>query len=417
MKEKLTPRERVRKSLAHEEPDRVPLFELAFSTKLASESLGRQVFFPRSGGLNLKKIIQANMAGRDMLKNMIHEGTKTQVEVYAKFGYDAMYLIPNEFLQPVCGSFGLFGSNYILDVSIKEIVPNTWEVRSPEGFWSMHRYEEHADTFFIMDDFIRSGGIQALRRYIEVLESNNKSLNQYTQDALESTRIAVEMAKSGNLFILGHGDVCHPNDQAYLPLFLEAAATEPELVDRFFKSTTEGMLPILQAQLDLGVDGIMGATDWCFKSGPIMSPQMFKRFMVPHLKTIADITHKHGKPFIKHLDGNTESILPILVDEVGIDGYHSIEPTAGMDIARLKEQYGERLSLWGNIDCGGVLVNGTPEQVRQSVRETIHVAAPGGGFVLASSNAIHDGIPMENLQAMFKAAQEYGAYPICGQAV
>ena len=406
-------KERFKKALAHEEPDRVPTFELAFSTKLASEILGRQAFFPRSGGLNLKKIIQANMAGRDAVRALIREGTQTQVELYTKLGYDAMYLIPNEFLQPVAGSFGLFGSNYLFDVSIREISPDTWEVRQGDGFWSVYRYAQESDTFFSVDDFIRTDGIEALRRYVEVLESNNKDLNTYTQDALESTRIAVEMARSGSLFILGHCDVCHPNDQAYLPTFLEAAATEPELVDRFFQATTEGMLPILQSQIDIGVDGILGATDWCFKSGPLMSLPMLRRFIVPHLRTMAQIAHKHNIPFIQHLDGNTETVLPILVDEVGIDGYHSIEPTAGMDIAKVKREYGDRITLLGNIDCGDVLVNGTPEQIREATRAVIRAAAPGGGFVLASSNAIHDAIAMENLQAMLETGREYGTYPIC----
>ena len=118
------------------------------------------------------------------------------------------------------------------------------------------------------------------------------------------------------------------------------------------------------------------------------------------------------RSFIQHLDGNTDAVLPMLVDEVGIDGYHAIEPTAGMDIGRLKAEYGSRLALLGNLDCGGVLVTGTPEEVRQETRELIRAAAPGGGFVLASSNAIHDAIPMENLQAMLDAHREYGTYPI-----
>jgi uroporphyrinogen decarboxylase len=229
---------------------------------------------------------------------------------------------------------------------------------------------------------------------------------------MESIRLAVDLTRSGTLFIFGHGDICHPNDQAYLPVFLEAAATEPELVDRFFEATTQGMLPLVRTQLELGVDGILGATDWCFKSGPIMSPNMIRRFMIPHLKAIAQLTHQYGKLFVQHLDGNTESILPILIDEVGIDGYHAIEPTAGMDIAKLKQQYGNRITLLGNLDCGDILINKSPREIQEETRRLIRAAAPGGGFILSSSNAIHDAIPMENLQAMLQAAREYGVYPI-----
>jgi hypothetical protein len=408
----MTPKERVRKALAHEEPDRVPSFELAFSTKLAAQALGRPVFFPRSGGASLKRIIQANAAGREAVRKIIDEGTRTQIEVFTRFGYDAMYLIPTEFLQPVAGSFGLFGSNYLFDTTISQIAPDTWEVRAGKEFWSIYKYEETSDAFFCMDDFIQRGGIEAFRRYVETLEKNSPQINSYTQDALESIRLAVELTQSGNLFIFGHGDICHPNDQAYLPVFLEAAATEPELVDRFFEATTQGILPLVKAQLELGVDGILGATDWCFKSGPIMSPNMVRRFLIPHLKAIAQLVHRYGKPFVQHLDGNTESVLPLLIDEVGIDGYHAIEPTAGMDIAKLKEQYGRRITLLGNLDCGDILINKSPGEIREETRRLIRSVAPGGGYILSSSNAIHDAIPAENLSAMLETIRDYGTYPI-----
>jgi len=58
------------------------------------------------------------------------------------------------------------------------------------------------------------------------------------------------------------------------------------------------------------------------------------------------------------------------------------------------------------------LTNQTPQEVKEHTRQLIRSAAPGGGFILSSSNAIHDAIPMENLQAMLQAASEYGVYPI-----
>ncbi len=410
----MTAKERILKSLAHEEPDRVPTFELAFGTRLASRILRRPCFFPRSGGSSLKDILLANAAGHDARREAIREGTLTQVELYAALGYDAMFLIPTEFLQTVSESFGVFGSNYLLDVKIEEIASNTWKVTAPEGFWSIHRYVEKSDVFYAVRDTVSEGGIPALKRYVDVLASHDPSLNEHTRDALESIRLAVQSdtAQSGNLFIFGYCDVCMPNACAFLPVFLEAMALEPDLVERYFEVTTAGLLPILEAQLDLGVDGIIGANDWCSKLGPMMSPDMFRRFLAPHLKRIVEATQRRGKPFIKHLDGNTQLLLPTLIDEVGIDAYHSIEPSAGMDIRALKKRYGHAISLWGNLDCGDLLVNGTPAQVSQTARDLIRDVAPGGGFVLSSSNAIQDATPLENLEAMLGAAREFGTYPI-----
>lgn len=392
----------------------MPTFELAFGTRLASRILGRPCFFPRSGGSSLKHILLANAAGRNARREAIREGTLTQIELYHTLGYDAMCLIPTEFLQTVSESFGLFGSNYLLDVSIEEIGPNTWKVRSPEGFWSVHQYNEYSDVFYSVRDTISEGGIPALKRYVDTLASRAPSLNDHTREALESVRLAVQsdVARSGGLFILGHCDVCMPTADAFLPIFLEAMVSEPNLVERYFEVTTAGLLPLLEAQLEMGVDGIMGANDWCFKNGPMMSPGMFRRFLAPHLKCLVETTHRWGRPFIKHLDGNTQALLPVLVDEIGIDAYHSIEPAAGMDIRTLKKSYGDTISLWGNLDCGNLLVNGTPAQILQTARSLIQEIAPGGGFVFSSSNAIHDAIPIENLKAMLETVHNFGIYPI-----
>ena len=102
--------------------------------------------------------------------------------------------------------------------------------------------------------------------------------------------------------------------------------------------------------------------------------------------------------------------MPILVEEIGIDAYHSIEPLAGMDIRALKRRYGSRISLWGNLDCGDLLTNGSPDQIVEEGKALLEDMAPGGGYLYSSSNAIHDAIPYENLQAMLHAVREYGNY-------
>jgi uroporphyrinogen decarboxylase len=55
---------------------------------------------------------------------------------------------------------------------------------------------------------------------------------------------------------------------------------------------------------------------------------------------------------------------------------------------------------------------GTEAEVEASVRDTIAAAAPGGGYIISSSNSIHPGVKPENYIAMVKAAHKYGAYPI-----
>jgi uroporphyrinogen decarboxylase len=82
-----------------------------------------------------------------------------------------------------------------------------------------------------------------------------------------------------------------------------------------------------------------------------------------------------------------------------------------MDIGETKREFGGRTCLLGNIDCSFLLVYGSPDEVRQSVKETIASAAPGGGYIITSSNSIHPGCKPENYLAMVEATRKYGHYP------
>jgi uroporphyrinogen decarboxylase len=97
--------------------------------------------------------------------------------------------------------------------------------------------------------------------------------------------------------------------------------------------------------------------------------------------------------------------------EAGFDGFHPVQPQC-MDIGKVKAEYKDRLCILGNIDCMYLLPFGSEEEVEQSVKETIAAAAPGGGYVISSSNSIHPGCKPENYIAMVKAARKYGDYPI-----
>ncbi len=148
------------------------------------------------------------------------------------------------------------------------------------------------------------------------------------------------------------------------------------------------------------------------KSGPMFSPANFRTFFVPHLRQIVELCHAYGVPYIKHLDGNTTKLLDMLVNEVGIDAHHPIEPYAGMDIFSLKKQYGDRITLMGNLDCGELLSNGTPHQVEEQALALLRAVSAGGGYIFSSSNSIHDGVKLENLYAMLDAVKNFGKYPV-----
>jgi uroporphyrinogen decarboxylase len=144
----------------------------------------------------------------------------------------------------------------------------------------------------------------------------------------------------------------------------------------------------------------------------MFSPAHFQAFFIPHLKRIADTCHGAGLPYIKHLDGNTELLLPYLVEDIRIDALHGIEPSAGMEITELGDSYKDRIALIGTLDCGELLLHGSLEEIIKEVKRVISAVSPGGGHIFSSSNGIHSAVPVDSFLAMVTAVKRFGIYPI-----
>jgi uroporphyrinogen decarboxylase len=79
-----------------------------------------------------------------------------------------------------------------------------------------------------------------------------------------------------------------------------------------------------------------------------------------------------------------------------------------MDLAKLKADYGGKILFNGAIDSHHVLIDGTPDLVRQRTRQVLDIMAPGGGYVAgASHDYILEETPVENVVAMFDTVGEY----------
>jgi uroporphyrinogen decarboxylase len=184
----------------------------------------------------------------------------------------------------------------------------------------------------------------------------------------------------------------------------------PELVHSLARTTTDYNLALMELASKAGVDVIILEGDLAGEQTTLVSPSHYRDFIKPYQLEIVDCAHEHGLKIIKHSDGNMWPILDDLI-EVGFDGYHPIQPDC-MDIAEVKEHVAGQLCLTGNIDCRDLLCSGTEEKVEDVVKQTIKIAAPGGSYIIASSNSIHPGVKPENYIAMVKAAHKYGVYPV-----
>jgi len=185
----------------------------------------------------------------------------------------------------------------------------------------------------------------------------------------------------------------------------------PNLVDQLCSIVSEYYSKFIKNLIDIGVDIIIETADWAITQGPMVSPELTKRFIIPTLQQVVEECHSRGVPCLKHTDGNIWPIFDMIV-ETGVDGVHPIDPLAGMDLREAKTKYGDRVCLMGNVDCGDLLSFGNKEEVRQEVKECIRQAGEGGGYICMSSNSIHNAVNPENYFEMVKSIREYGKYPL-----
>jgi uroporphyrinogen decarboxylase len=184
---------------------------------------------------------------------------------------------------------------------------------------------------------------------------------------------------------------------------------EPDLVHGVMDCVLDVNIHIARNAVRAGADIITLGDDYADNKGPMFSPAVFREFIAPRLKKMVDAIHEEGGKVCKHSDGNLWKIIDSMV-ETGFDALNPIEPQAGMDIGEVKARFGERVCIMGNIDCGHLLSHGTVAEVEQAVQECIAKAAPGGGFILCSSNSIHSSVKPENYLAMIQAAKRWGDY-------
>ena len=185
----------------------------------------------------------------------------------------------------------------------------------------------------------------------------------------------------------------------------------PDWVDRLTGMIRDYYKSYIRNCLEVGADVIFIGGDYAATNWPMLRREHFVRHVIPVLKDLVDEAQRGGGKVTKHTDGNIYPILDLIVD-TGIDGLHPIDPNAGMDLGDVKQKYGDRVCLMGNVDCAEILTWGTVEEVRDDVRRCLRQAAAGGGYICMSSNSIHSAVKPENYAALVSAIHEYGHYPI-----
>ena len=138
------------------------------------------------------------------------------------------------------------------------------------------------------------------------------------------------------------------------------------------------------------------------------SPAQWEDIFLPHIRQNADLAHQHGAIYHYYDDGKMDRTLEHLA-EAGVDvaGTLSPPPMGDVDLRSAKARIGDRVCLKGNVDQVNVILHRAPDEIREAVRETIEIGAPGGGFILGTSDSIRPETPWENVKAYFDAAKEF----------
>lgn len=387
----MSSRERAKLAFAHQEPDRVPTFELTIDNPTASHVLGRPTLCGFGGQVRGVARNQALIEGR--IEVYHEQRVADEIALWRALDLDVYpnaYPVPCEPLVP------------------QQIDENVWRFTDPTtSQWRICRYSPKSDAYDEVDSSLRQGGLAELERLTEALEATEPSLADWDFEPVDT--FIGELGPER--LVMGVADVEIGSTFCWAEHFLIGLIKAPELIHRYLDARLSTTLVLLEAMLERGVDGVHGGYDWASARGPMFSPRHFDAYVFPRLKTITDLCHRYGVPYVKHTDGNIDPLLDGMI-EAGVDAFQAIEPRAGMDIAQLKRDYGDRLTLIGNVDCSTVLVDGPVEAVRTQTREVIRAAAPGGGFLLSTSNSVHPGVEPAYYLAMLETARQIGRYPI-----
>ena len=193
-------------------------------------------------------------------------------------------------------------------------------------------------------------------------------------------------------------------------------ALNPRLVCAVMDAVGEVRLAIAERVLDeVGdlIDVVSLSDNLGDQRGPQVSPSSYLKHIKERQRRFFDgIRERTDARILYHSSGSIYRLLPGLI-EAGVEILNPVQVNAAdMDTVRLKQEFGGDLVFWGGIDTQRVLPFGSRWEVRQEVAQRITDLAPGGGYVVAAVHVIQPDVPPENIVELFDVAQDLGGYPI-----
>jgi hypothetical protein len=366
----------VQAAFSHSAPDRTPLFEYVLLPPLAERILGRP-FVEYLAGMEP----WLEMAAETGLERAVRRYAEARVEIAARLGHDMIFASPN----PVPGA------------------PYMYDPLSELGA----RFELAREGDPVQ---------RLLQRNLRVAESMNVAGNTATamgslpQDSLlVYDELRKEMAKKGlDLPILApayfHG-IWTDSD------LMQAMLLEPEAAREHFRLATRRSLAVVADYARRGIEMIGIGGDFA-GTRLLISPESYASFIVPEVRACADAVRAAGALSVNASDGDLWPVLDDFLLGCGVDGYLEVDMGAGMDLGRLRQRYGTRITFLGNMDCGRILSFSPPEDITRVTREILEAGGTSGGHIFTASNAITSSVPPVNYLAMVNAYRDHFDLPV-----
>lgn len=348
--------ERIRKTVGHHEPDRVPLCEVLVEYPIQSKFLGREV---------------------------TADDLESQLEFWIKAGYDFI---------PI--TIGMMAPGKVTDESdITKVIRDVMLKDSPDALNKEASSLEYTSFINNRADFERFPWEAAANLDFSKIYKVKEMLP-------EGMKVIVT---SGKIFTL-----------TWMLMGFNSFATslimDEQLVADVFRKVAEIQFQALEKIFEMPhVGAVWVVDDLSFGTGPMISPQAFRDHVFPWYREMAARCHQNDLLFFMHSDGDVTMLMEDILD-MGVDVLHPIDPTC-MDIVKMKEMYGDRICLVGNVS-NELLRSGTPAEVEERVKYLLKNVAPGGGYCMCSGNSVPEWARFENYMAMRETTLKYGSYPI-----
>lgn len=190
-----------------------------------------------------------------------------------------------------------------------------------------------------------------------------------------------------------------------------ALADYPDLFEELAALFQQHELQRLDFALEAGVESILTGG-----SGSItmQSPKLFRRFSLPAIQEITRRCAQAGVLCGIHSCGKERYLVEACANETELNYVNPLEvpPMGDCDLAELKQKFGHKLALMGNLHTTQVMLFGSRQDVRREALKAILAAGQGGGFVLSTGDQCGRDTPFENIFEMVRVAKEFGAYPL-----